>query len=324
MLKPSVVLLRDTRLCSWARLVLLFQDHRTPNITAAPQASWSAPVMGDLMYPHQPPSPYPMAHNSMLNAMPVYLQPQVSVLPHPHMMAHMDPVRLMELPPSVRPVPLPLRMMPVGGMMPQQQMEMGLMPAGASKSSETMNAQGGAEDTASGAGTWPVQGSLEATLGSSTSNARSVEQFETPHDAATAIATGASNGPNRAEGSLSSTQPASPPLMTTTAAPGLATASAGLQIPTTWPGGAAIGAYNHSSSIMMAPATYSGMTVNANSIPLAREVHPAYQRSAPPTVETLAFDASASGKSWPGLALSPPAGGGSSDVMSSTVTATPA
>ena len=208
--------------------------------------------------------------------------------------------------------------------MPQQQMEMGLMPAGASKSSETMNAQGGAEDTASGAGTWPVQGSLEATLGSSTSNARSVEQFETPHDAATAIATGASNGPNRAEGSLSSTQPASPPLMTTTAAPGLATASAGLQIPTTWPGGAAIGAYNHSSSIMMAPATYSGMTVNANSIPLAREVHPAYQRSAPPTVETLAFDASASGKSWPGLALSPPAGGGSSDVMSSTVTATPA
>ena len=144
----------------------------------------------------------------------------------------------------------------------------------------------------------PVQGALGRS-----SNAISVEQFETHHDAATAtaIATGASNGPNCAEGSLPSAQPASTPLMTTVAAPHLAGASAGMQ---RWPG-APVGVYSYSASMMApqslvaSPANFSGMTVDADSVP-------GYQQSAPSSswAEASAYDVTASGRSWSGLALS--------------------
>ena len=197
-------------------------------------------------------------------------------------------------------------MIPVDGMM--QQMEMAMptrlpVMSAASKSLETMNARSGVDDAGSGDGTWPVQGAL----GRSPSNALSVEQFETHHDAATAtaIATGASNGPNCAEGSLPSAQPASTPLMTTVAAPHLAGASAGMQ---RWPG-APVGVYSYSSSMMApqslvaSPANFSGMTVDADSVP-------GYQQSVPSSswAEASAYDVTASGQSWSGLALSlPPA-----------------
>lgn len=268
--------------------------------------------MGDLMYPHHHQAPFPMAHNSMLTAMPVYLPPRVPVLPRGHpgvlprsIMPH-EPAQLMEVPPSVRHMPLPMQMIPVDGMM--QQMEMAMptrlpVMSAASKSLETMNARSGVDDAGSSDGTWPVQGDL----GRSPSNAISVEQFETHHDAATAtaIATGASNGPNCAEGSLPSAQPASTPLMTTAAAPHLAGASAGMQ---RWPG-APVGVYSYSSSMMApqslvaSPANFSGMTVDADSVP-------GYQQSVPSSswAEASAYDVTASGRSWSGLALSlPPA-----------------